>query len=267
MDVRIATIRCFYHDICSHRYGKRVSSQFFLKKTIIYDAYAKADHVVCVSIGIEKKIVSLVPSAKTIVMNVLLNEKEIQKRASTTKDLMIPPRLNDAFDSNQVTVFISVGRYSKQKGYDRLITAFEKIANQNTRLVLICSYGPEKEKIKKQIKESCRQKDIYLFEQHPNPYALVKKADVFVLSSRYEGLGMVVFEALALNKPVIMTHISETLEIIGPEESVTVVDNSVEGLYFGLSEFKKHENTLSNFNFDAYKEKNLMIWSRLFNKN
>lgn len=113
MDVRIATIRCFYHDICSHRYGKRVSSQFFLKKTIIYDAYAKADHVVCVSIGIEKKIVSLVPSAKTIVMNVLLNEKEIQKRASTTKDLMIPPRLNDAFDSNQVTVFISVGRYSK----------------------------------------------------------------------------------------------------------------------------------------------------------
>lgn len=78
---------------------------------------------------------------------------------------------------------------------------------------------------------------------------------------------MVVFEALALNKPVIMTHISETLEIIGPEESVTVVDNSVEGLYFGLSEFKKHENTLSNFNFDAYKEKNLMIWSRLFNKN
>lgn len=238
-----------------------------LKKTIIYDAYAKADHVVCVSIGIEKKIVSLVPSAKTIVMNVLLNEKEIQKRASTTKDLMIPPRLNDAFDSNQVTVFISVGRYSKQKGYDRLITAFEKIANQNTRLVLICSYGPEKEKIKKQIKESCRQKDIYLFEQHPNPYALVKKADVFVLSSRYEGLGMVVFEALALNKPVIMTHISETLEIIGPEESVTVVDNSVEGLYFGLSEFKKHESTLSNFNFDAYKEKNLKIWSRLFNKN
>ena len=59
----------------------------------------------------------------------------------------------------------------------------------------------------------------------------------------------------------------ETLEIIGPEESVTVVDNSVEGLYFGLSEFKKHESTLSNFNFDAYKEKNLKIWSRLFNKN
>ena len=78
---------------------------------------------------------------------------------------------------------------------------------------------------------------------------------------------MVVFEALALNKPVIMTYISETLEIIGSEESVAVVENSIEGLYLGLSEFKKDENTLSNFNFDAYKEKNLIIWSRLFNKN
>lgn len=237
-----------------------------LKKRIIYEAYEKANHVICVTRGIEEKIVSMVPRARTVVMNVLLNEKEIQQKASDLKEASIPTSLNLALESDDTTVFISVGRYSKQKGYDRLILAFEKLENPDTRLILVCSYGPEKEKLQKQIEVSPRREAIYLFDQYPNPYYLVKRADAFVLSSRYEGLGMVVFESLAVGTPVIMTRIPETLEVLGTEELAIVVENSTEGIYQGLNQYLQGKKTRTDFNFQNYEDNSMQVWEKLFNK-
>lgn len=237
-----------------------------LKSKVIFEAYEKADRVVCVTQTIEEKILSLVPKANTIVMNVLFNEKKIQQQASKLQGLVIPNSLEKAFDSEDTTVFISVGRYSKQKGYDRLITAFEKLEDQETRLVLICSYGPEKQRLQEQIKASPRYSSIYLFDQCENPYYLVKQSDAFVLSSRYEGLGMVVFEALALGKTVIMTRVPETLEVLGTEELAIVVENSTEGLYQGLNRYLQGETPRTNFDFQSYEDNSKKVWENLFKK-
>ncbi|MHC5268051.1 CDP-glycerol glycerophosphotransferase family protein [Enterococcus sp. LJL98] len=237
-----------------------------LKAKVIYEAYQQASTVVCVTNQLVGKIQPLAPSANLKVMNVLLNEQEIKTKAKQENGLELPVDLEVALTSQEITVFVSVGRFSKQKGYDRLIHAFEQLGDLNTRLVLICSYGPEKNNLEQQIAQSSRKESIYLFVQCPNPYYLVKRSNAFVFSSRYEGLGMVVFEALALSTPVIMTRIPETLEVLGSEKAAIVVENSEAGLLEGMTRFLAGERPGLHFDFQKYEEKNLAIWEQLFMK-
>jgi CDP-glycerol glycerophosphotransferase len=238
-----------------------------LKPKIIFEAYKQADHVVCVSRPIEKKILSLVPIAHTMVMEVLINPESVQKIAQKPLDQTIPDELLQDFNNSDITVFVSVGRFSKQKGYDRLISAFEQLNNPHTRLVLICSYGPEKETINEQINNSSVKTQIYLLENLVQPYNLVKKANVFVFSSRYEGLGMVVFEALAVKTPVIMTDIPETLDVLGDREKAIVVENSTEGLLKGMQKYLTEGSKSVAFDFKEKEMKSVKAWESLFRNN
>lgn len=235
-----------------------------LKPKIIFDAYEQADHVVCVSKPIEKKVLGMVPKANTIVMEVLLNILEVQRISEISLPETIPVSLLKDFSNDNITVFISVGRFSKQKGYDRLISAFEKLNNCETRLILVCSYGPEKAVIEEQIAKSFLKNNIYLFDNLVKPYNLIKQADAFVLSSRYEGLGMVVFESLAVETPVIMTNIEETLEVLEGNDKTLVVDNSTEGLVEGLEKFIKIGFKGEKFDFEKHEKESLQTWESLF---
>lgn len=236
-----------------------------LKPKILFEAYQKADNVICVSNPIEKKILQLAPAANTKVMEVLINADTIREIAKKPVDASLPEKLLKDLSNKQVKVFVSVGRFSKQKGYDRLIKAFEKLNRSNTRLLLICSYGPEKEAIVNQIEKSPLSESIYLLDNLVKPYYLVKASDAFVFSSRYEGLGMVVFEALAVETPVIMTEIPETLEVLGDRNKAIVVENSTDGLLEGLKIFLRKESMpASTFDFEDYTNRSLAVWETLF---
>lgn len=235
-----------------------------LKPKIIQKAYSDSDHVVCVTKSIEQKVKEMVPTANTIVMNVLFYEQKIQKM-STFKHLdKLPETLKNDFASKEICIFTSVGRFSKQKGYDRLITAFERLNHPLTRLVLICSYGPEKQSIDEQVAKSPVKDQIYILEKLHNPYAVVSRSNAFVFSSRYEGLGMVVFESLALGVPVVMTRIPETLEVLGDERLALVTDNSTNGIYQGMTLFLAGKRPVGTFDFDLQKSKSIEIWESFF---
>lgn len=237
-----------------------------LKPKIIQEAYQKADRVICVTNSIEKKVKEMVPLANTVVMNVLFNEEKRRLMSSMTDSDSIPFTLQEDLNNKGIVVFTSVGRFSKQKGYDRLIRAFEKLNDPFTRLVLICSYGPERETIFGLVENSPLQSQIYILEKLNNPYYLVKQSDAFVFSSRYEGLGMVVFESLALETPVIMTRIPETLEVLQDEGLALITDNSTEGIYQGLKAFIKGKRPIGDFDFNQQKSRSLTIWESLFKK-
>ena len=97
-----------------------------------------------------------------------------------------------------------------------------------------------------------------------NPYNLLKKASYFIFSSRYEGLGMVVLEALAVNTPVIMTDVSETLEILDGSNKTIVVENSIDGLIRGFNLGIKNILPNEKFMFSSYEEKALNTWEKIF---
>lgn len=98
---------------------------------------------------------------------------------------------------------VHVGRFHKQKRHDLLLKAFKK-ANLNTHLVLVGD-GPEKTNIENLIKELELTSKVTTTGFIINPYPIIKDAKLLVLTSDFEGFGIVLLESLYLNTPIIAT--------------------------------------------------------------
>lgn len=99
--------------------------------------------------------------------------------------------------------FVAVGRLAKVKGFDILLEAMA-LARQKLPLaeLIILGEGPLELELKRQTRQLRLDHAAHFFGFQPNPYGYMKHADVFVLPSRYEGLPLVLLEALALGAPV-----------------------------------------------------------------
>ena len=108
---------------------------------------------------------------------------------------------------------IHVGKFNIAKRHDILIKAYHKSAVKN-HLVLL-GQGVLKEKIKKLV-QSLQLSDKVIFAGfYKKPYPLIKNAKLMILSSDFEGLAIVILEALVLGVPVISTNCpSGTSEIL-----------------------------------------------------
>ncbi|SFV67558.1 Glycosyl transferase, group 1 [hydrothermal vent metagenome] len=102
--------------------------------------------------------------------------------------------------------FIAVGRLVKQKNFSLLIDAFAQVKKQLDCQLIILGEGELETKLEKQIKKLNLEDDIHLLGFVDNPFYFMKNADVFVLSSLWEGFGNVVAESLALGTQVVSTN-------------------------------------------------------------
>ena len=84
---------------------------------------------------------------------------------------------------------------------------------------------------------------VKIVNYNPNPFPLLKKADLFILTSLYEGLPNVLLEALVLKKIVFSTNCQT-----GPRE---ILENGKNGMLFEVEDYK----TLSRKIFEFYKDK------------
>ena len=113
--------------------------------------------------------------------------------------------------------FLAVGRFSRQhKGFDLLIKAFDLFARNNSEWSLdIVGEGPEEKLYRELIKEYKLEDRITIhpFTNHIQDF--YSKAQVYVLSSRWEGFGLVLVEAMAHGLPVISSDLPTSKEILG----------------------------------------------------
>lgn len=175
--------------------------------------------------------------------------------------------IDDLLDPN-VKVFSNIGRFDKQKGHDRLLTAFEEVHKHhpNTRLVIIAPHGPLKNQTINQAKESSANEHIYIVGGMQNPYSLLKYCEAFVFTSLYEGLGLVVFESLAVNTNVITVEIPATsrgLQKGQPENAAPVamvVKNDQESITKGWLDYLDNEQIFSPYDFDKVEQESLASW-------
>ncbi|QQB72909.1 glycosyltransferase [Fusobacterium canifelinum] len=120
-----------------------------------------------------------------------------------------------------------------QKDFSTLIKAFKraKELGRISEKLLILGDGPDREKIEKMIRDENMEKDIILLGSIKNPYPWLKKAKIFVHSSKYEGLPTVLIEALILNKKVISSACPT-----GPRE---ILENGKIGDLYEIGDYEK----------------------------
>ncbi|HOW88705.1 MAG TPA: glycosyltransferase family 4 protein [Elusimicrobiales bacterium] len=99
---------------------------------------------------------------------------------------------------------VALGRLHEQKGFDMLITAFASVAGRFPRWQLtIIGEGPERKNLESLIRGSGLSGRVALPGVSEKPSDALRYADLFVMSSRYEGFGMVLAEAMACGLPAV----------------------------------------------------------------
>lgn len=88
---------------------------------------------------------------------------------------------------------VAIGNLSARKGFDNLLKVFSRLKNENI-LLHIVGDGKDRE-ILHQMKEFLGLKHVIFHGRQENPYQFLKYADLFILSSRYEGFPNVLLEA------------------------------------------------------------------------
>jgi glycosyltransferase involved in cell wall biosynthesis len=108
-------------------------------------------------------------------------------------------------ESQRVPVVIAVGRLAPQKDFATLIRAFALVRARRACHLLILGEGPDRPALEALAQDLGVAADVSLPGFSVNPHADVRRADLFVLSSLFEGLPNALIEAVALGVPCVST--------------------------------------------------------------
>lgn len=192
--------------------------------------YRRADAIVCVSKGIAADFMEEVGVAENK-LHIIYNPKpieEIRKKAETHID---HPWLAD----KNMPVVLGIGRLREQKDFATLIKAVARARTDIPNLhLIILGEGEERDTLLEVAQKEGIADVVDMLGFVENPYAYLKRADVFVLSSLWEGLPNALIEALIVGTPVIATDCPYgPREILAPDLNIDEkeVEKKMQGTY------------------------------------
>lgn len=177
------------------------SSRENLKLKAAGALYRRASKVIALSDGVRDNIIARygVPDRK---INVIYNPVDIAGiRRAASRDDVFPGLFN-----NDQSVIVTAGRLHPDKDHATLLRAFCKVKETEPRAILVVlGAGGQEAPLKALALELGVHDSVHFLGFQPNPYAYFARADLFVLSSKKEGFGHVLAEALASGVPVVST--------------------------------------------------------------
>jgi glycosyltransferase involved in cell wall biosynthesis len=156
-------------------------------------AYPRADAVVALSEGVGHELIEDYGLSGASVVTIH-NPVEFDVLAAAAKDAPPPPL------AKRGPWIMGVGRLIRQKGFDRLVRAVADLKRPDATLVLV-GEGPDRNALAAQARDLGVALEMPGFVRQPMHW--LAHADLFVLSSRWEGFGHVIVEAMAAGAPVI----------------------------------------------------------------
>lgn len=157
---------------------------------------------------------------------------------NTNETNLILEKANEKIDFPDIKrpIICSVGRFTEEKGFSRLIDLSYRLNKEGfSHSLMLIGEGKLKEELKKKVIDMQYDK-VFFTGYQKNPYAFMSKADMFVCSSYYEGLSTATTEAVILGLPCVSTDVSGAREILEPDTQGIVVENNDESLYNGIKQ-------------------------------
>lgn len=168
--------------------------------SLLARVYPRADAIVTVSTGVGDDLVNLTGLPRD--------------RLTTIYNPVVWPGLAEAagrpvshpgFADGEAPVLLAVGRLEQSKDYPMLIEAFTRLRAERPVRLVILGEGRLRPALEARIEQLGIADDVWLPGWVDNPYAWMRQARLFVLSSAWEGLGNVLIEAMACGCPVVST--------------------------------------------------------------
>ena len=135
----------------------------------------------------------------TIINNAIDTKKyeySLEKRNKLRKNLNI---------KDDILVVGHVGRFAPPKNHMYLLDVFKKVSEETESVLLLVGDGKLRSDIEKKIKQLCIEDKVILTGERNDVADLMQAMDVFVLPSKYEGLGIVAIEAQTSGLPCLIS--------------------------------------------------------------
>lgn len=182
---------------------------------IIKYVYNRCDKVVAVSSQVANDLVNNfgVRKGQIQIVNNYVDEEYIKSKSEEP--------IEDFFFDEKLFYIFNIGRFSSQKAHWRLLKSFYYLLNhhpnKDVRLVLMGS-GLYEQNLHKLAKDLNIFDKVHFLQFNINPYKYLKNADMFVLSSNFEGFPIVLAESSSLGIPFVGTKKSMPEEMFYDKE-------------------------------------------------
>lgn len=202
------------HNIVRRRTAHDASRRARLLRHLIPMAYRRAHVVVAVSRPVAAELVEIGVPAQLIrvIPNVAVDERLVERAAEPLEG----EALAAVFAGDRPAI-VAAGRLHPQKDYPTLLRAFAILRRSAEARLVIMGDGAERGALEAEIQRLRLTADVVLAGAVSNPYPAMRRAGVFVLSSRFEALPTALIEALALEVPLVTTRWPGAEDVVGPE--------------------------------------------------
>lgn len=182
--------------------------------------YRAANCVIALSEGVKQNLINRY-SLNEEQIKVIYNPVDLDHINNESKQSV---EEQDLFDG-QKKIIITAGRLVAEKDHATLLRSFARIDRELNAHLVILGEGELEAELKQLAEELRIAERVSFLGFKQNPYAYIKRADVFTLTSTTEGFGHVLVEALALGLPIVSTRCNPGAEeILGDERYGMLAD-------------------------------------------
>jgi glycosyltransferase involved in cell wall biosynthesis len=119
---------------------------------------------------------------------------------------------------------VAAGRLADAKNYPLMLDAFARVRSEMRARLFILGQGELEPELRARVGALGLDEDVVFCGFQRNPWKYIARGDVFVLTSRYEGFGNVLVEAMACRVPVVATASPGTKEIVKSGHDGVIVE-------------------------------------------